>query len=72
MSRQRRNLPVVLCNGALSASTFDTAEKLTAGSRPEIQKLMLEDEDVLFAWSIASVELDEKTSSILLKLIVEL
>ena len=33
---------------------------------------MLEDEEVLFAWSIASVELDDKTSTVLLKMIVEL
>ena len=45
------------------------AGKLGQGSRAEIEKKMLEDEEILFAWSIASVD---KTSSILLKMIVEL
>ena len=36
------------------------------------KKKMLKDEEVLFAWSIASVELDDKTGTILLKMIVEL
>lgn len=52
--------------------TIQTADKLTSGSRPEIEKTILEDEEVLFAWSIASVELDDRTAKILLKLIVEL
>ena len=48
------------------------AGKLGQGSRAEIEKKMLEDEEILFVWSIASVELDDKTSTILLKMIVEL
>ena len=52
--------------------TIQRAGKLTPGSRPELEKKVLEDEEVLFAWSIASVELDDKTSAILLKMIVEL
>ena len=52
--------------------TIQTADKLTPGSRSEIEKAILEDEEVLFAWSIASVELDNTTGNILLKLIVEL
>ena len=52
--------------------TIQRASKLAPGSRPELEKEVLEDEEVLFAWSIASVELDDKTSTILLKMIVEL
>ena len=50
---------------------IEQAVKLGHGSRAEIETKMLEDE-VLFAWSIASVELDDKTNPILLKMIVEL
>ena len=42
------------------------------GSRAEIEKKMLRDEEVFFAWSIASVELDDNTGTIVLKMIVEL
>ena len=52
--------------------TIQGVGKLTPGSRPEIEKKVLEDEEVLFAWAIASVELDDKTGSILLKMIVQL
>ena len=52
--------------------TVQRTGKLTPGSRPELEKEVLEDEEVLFAWSIASVELNDKTSTILLKVIVEL
>ena len=52
--------------------TVQTADKLTHGSWFEIEKAILEDGEVLFAWSIASVELDDITRNILLKLIVEL
>ena len=47
------------------------AGKLGQGSRAEIEKKMLEDEEILFAWSIASAELDDKTSTILLNMIIE-
>lgn len=52
--------------------TIQRAGKLTPGSRPELEKKVLEDEEVLFAWSIASVELDDRTSATLLRMIVEL
>ena len=52
--------------------TIQRASELTPGSRSELEKKVLEDEEVLFAWSIASVELDDKTSTVLLKMIVEL
>ena len=52
--------------------SIQQADKLVNGSRAEIEKKLLEDEEVLFAWSIASVELDDKTGAILLKMIVDL
>ena len=52
--------------------TIQGVGKLTPGSRPEIEKKVLKDEEVLFAWEIASVELDDKTGTILLKMIVQL
>lgn len=51
--------------------TIQGVGKLTPGSQPEIEKKVLEDEEVLFAWEIASVELDDKTGTILLKMIVQ-
>ena len=47
--------------------TIQKAGKLTPGSRYELKKKVLEDNEVLFAWLIASVELVDKTSTILLK-----
>ena len=52
--------------------TIQGVGKLTSGSRPEIEKNVLKDEEVLFAWEIASVELDDITGTTLLKMIVQL
>lgn len=38
---------------------------IVSWSRTEIEKKLLEDEEVFFAWSIASGELDDKTGTIL-------
>ena len=42
---------------------METGDKLTPGSQAKIEKAILEDEEVLFAWSIASIELDEKSAA---------